>query len=134
MMVLQASLTGVLALLMALHVAWGIGLWLPIRDEAALARAVVGAPGRNRMPGAVACSLVAVALFAAASVLWWSDSTRRDLALAGAAAVFLVRGLAAWLPAWRRLLPVEPFATLDRRAYGPLCLAIGAGFLAVLLA
>jgi hypothetical protein len=46
-----------------------------------------------------------------------------------AGAVFLGRGLAAYIPAWRRVTPEQPFARLDQIAYGPLCLALGAGFL-----
>lgn len=133
MTLLALILTAVLVALAALHVAWGIGFWFPIRDEAGLARAVVGAPGRDRMPGAAACGIVAVALLAAASVLWWDPGLLRTLAVLGAGLVFVLRGLAAWHPAWRRLVPQQPFATLDRRVYGPLCLALGLGFWGTLL-
>jgi hypothetical protein len=134
MMVLAAALTTVLLLVAALHVAWGIGLWIPLTDEAALTRAAVGQRGRVTMPGAVPCALVAVALIAAAWLPWWAPGALRTAGLAGCAAVFLARGTLAYTAAWRRRVPAEPFATLDRRAYGPLCLALGAGFLALALA
>jgi hypothetical protein len=38
------------------------------------------------------------------------------------AAVFAGRGIAAYLPAWRRRFSQEPFAMLDQSWYGPLCL------------
>ena len=37
------------------------------------------------------------------------------------------------MPAWRRRLPEEPFATYDQRYYGPLCLALAAGFATLIL-
>lgn len=128
MTILAVILTMILVTIAALHTAWGIGFWIPIRDEASLARAVVGAPGRQTMPGAAACSIVAVALLGAASVLWWTPGIVRDLALWVVGGVLVLRGIAAWSPAWRRSVPVEPFATLDRRCYRPLCLVLGIGF------
>ncbi len=125
-------LSAVLAAIAGLHVLWGFGLWVPIRDEAALARAVIGFSGARRMPGAVPCGVVAVVLLTAAWLPWWPDGAERTLGLAAFAGVFLARGVAAYVPSWRRLTPQEPFATLDRRWYGPLCLALGAGLAAVL--
>ncbi|MBO6896690.1 MAG: DUF3995 domain-containing protein [Shimia sp.] len=113
----------------ALHLLWAIGAWMPIRDEAALARATVGAPGITKMPGPIPCALVFVALSFAASLPHLTTFPQRSLLLLSIAAVFLLRGIAAYLPAWRKLVPEEPFATLDQRYYGPLCLVLGASFL-----
>lgn len=113
----------------ALHLLWAIGAWVPIRDEAALARATVGAPGNTKMPGPIPCALVSVALSFAAALPHLTTFPLRTLLLLGIAAVFLLRGMAAYLPAWRKLVPEEPFATLDRRYYGPLCLLLGTSFL-----
>jgi hypothetical protein len=58
------------------------------------------------------------------------------LMIAGSAiltALFLTRGVAGYVPAWRRLYPVQPFARLDRTLYSPLCLVLGTGFLALTL-
>jgi hypothetical protein len=46
----------------------------------------------------------------------------------GLAIVFLGRGIAAYLEAFRQHFSEEPFATLDRKLYGPLCIFIGLGF------
>jgi hypothetical protein len=54
------------------------------------------------------------------------------LGLTGCALAFLGRGIAAYTPAFRRLVPEEPFATYDKRLYAPLCLFLGAGFLILL--
>lgn len=129
MTLLSLALSAVLIGIAALHLMWALGWWFPIRQERALARAVVGARGIERMPGAVSCSVVVVALIFAAAWPWMPGHRLTALGLAGLAAVFLLRGGAAYLPSWRRLVPEEPFATLDRRLYGPLCLVLGAGFL-----
>ena len=131
-MMFALILTFVLLVIAAFHLLWAIGYWLPIADEAALARAVVGAKGVDRMPGAVPCALVVVALLFAIMCLWWPPSVLRSLAVGAVGAVFLARGAVAHTAFWRRLTPTEPFATLDRRYYGPLCLAIGIGFVAQL--
>lgn len=113
----------------ALHLLWAIGAWVPIRDEAALARATVGAPSITKMPGPIPCAVVFVALSFAAALPHLTTFPLRSLLLLGIAVVFLLRGIAAYLPAWRKLVPEEPFATLDQRYYGPLCLVLGASFL-----
>ena len=124
-----------------LHALWGLGVTWPRQDQASLAGAVVGRRGLKRMPPPLSCFIVAAALVIAA--LW-------PLASIGAlptllppslhrllgwvfCLVFIARGIAAYLPAWRRLVPVEPFARLDRTLYGPLCLALGVGFLVLLV-
>jgi len=125
-----------LAAIAALHAAWGFGVRWPAEDERDLVALVVGATGRTRMPGTPECLGVAVMILIAGLVA---------LALAGivtvpgprifltavaavVASVFVVRGLAAYLPAWRRRFAQEPFATLDRAWFGPLCLLLGLAF------
>lgn len=127
-MIIASLLSVVLIPVAVLHVLWGIGFWFPIEDEAQLVRTVAGFAEAKEMPGPVACSLVAVALFMAVTCLWWQPGPFRFLALCVIGAVFLARGAAAFTPFWRKLTPVEPFATLDRKYYGPLCLAVGLGF------
>ncbi len=73
--------------------------------------------------------LFAVGLLAEAWPRWLTL-----LAGAGIAAVLLGRGAAGYTSAWRQRFPEEPFATYDRLAYSPLCLVLGAGYLAILIA
>jgi len=104
------------------------------RDDASCARAVAGFRGISTMPSPALCFAVAATLVAAA--LWVLLVSGRIasgvphilLTAAGSilALVFLARGAAAYLPAWRRLTPEQPFARLDQAVYGPLCLVIGA--------
>ena len=134
-------LTLTLLAIALLHALWGFGVTWPRRDEAALARAVVGRPQMTKMPPPIACFIVAAALIIMG--LWplasigalptmLSPSLHRLMGWA-ICLVFIARGVAAYLPAWRRLVPVQPFARLDRTIYGPLCLAIGGGFLVLLV-
>ncbi|MDP1729752.1 MAG: DUF3995 domain-containing protein [Devosia sp.] len=116
------------------HFVWSVGGTWPIRDEALLARTVVGLPGITRMPPRIMSFGVALATLAAGvAALALADDSGGGawLTIIGAllAMVFLGRGAIGFTAAWRARFPEEPFATLDRKNYSPLCLAIGAGFL-----
>jgi hypothetical protein len=140
--VVAMVLSTVLWALAALHFYWGAGGIWPAKDETSLARQVVGAPGIRKMPPPLACMSVAamLAMLGALPLLLlgilpvflpaWSIFA----AGVGATLVFLARGWAAWHPKFRKHFPEEPFATLDRRYYAPLCLAIGTGFAFLMIA
>lgn len=128
--------------LSALHLVWGFGGTWPEKDAAALARRVAGFKGVTQMPRPAACFFVAAALAFSALVALaavgalptsyphWLVLT----ALSAAAAVFTLRGVLAFTPQWRERTPEEPFATLDRRYYGPLCLIIGGALTVIVFA
>jgi Protein of unknown function (DUF3995) len=131
---LLALLLGAVALLHA-YSAMG-GLW-PGRSEADLIASVIGDKRRRRMPHATLTWLVALLIGIAAV---WPLLLRMRSASplpgslvsgigAALALVFLARGGAGYLPAWRRAHSLDPFARLDRSLYSPLCLLVGAGFL-----
>lgn len=122
LMILVALVLGAVALI---HALWGFGIWVPIRNEEALAHAVIGARGVTRMPGPIPCFLVASALCIVIVALWMPAGLVRSVILWSAAVVFLGRGLMPWTRVWRRMTSHEPFATNDRRLYGPLCLGLG---------
>ena len=131
---IDLALAAILIVLAALHAYWGVGGRWPGHDDASCARAVAGFRGIRAMPPPAACFAVAGTLVAAA--LWVllvsgriaSNLPHIILTAAGLilALVFLARGGAAYLPAWRRLTPEQPFTRLDQSVYGPLCLLIGA--------
>lgn len=129
MTLLATLLSAVLLIPAALHLLWAIGYWTPIKEEAALARATVGAKGLSRMPPAIPCAAVAMMLLFAAILPHIPAFPFHNLLMSGAAAVFLLRGLIAYTPFWRTHFCEEPFATLDQRLYSPLILVIGAAFL-----
>jgi hypothetical protein len=119
------------------HFLWSIGRTWPIKDADLLARTVVGRPGVTRIPKA-ASFVVAVAVLAAGIVaLSLADKTAGGLVLNVVGSLigvaFIARGVAGYTPQWRAAFPGEPFATLDRKNYSPLCMFIGAGFLLLVL-
>jgi hypothetical protein len=139
MNMLVASLTFVPLLVVAFaHFLWAIGYTWPIRSEELLVRTVVGTEGALRMPnrgvmllGALAvltAGVVALALADPVSGGWPLNVLGLLLAL-----VFIGRGVLAYTRNWRTRHPVEPFASLDRRNYAPLCFWVGAGFLILVL-
>jgi hypothetical protein len=136
---LVSSLIFVALLAVAIaHFMWSIGRTWPLRDEVLLAKAVVGAPGVISMPPRLASFAVAVAVFAAGLIaLSLADDTAGGPWLTAAGVllglIFLARGIVGYTPWFARLTPEEPFRTLDRRNYSPLCLLLGAGFLTLVI-
>ena len=135
MNMLVGSLTFVPLLMVALaHFLWSLGKTWPIRDETLLARTVIGTPGATRMPNrllTLAVSLLTLAAGIVALSLADHASGGWPLTLLGVglAAIFIGRGILGYTPGWRARFPAEPFATLDRKNYSPLCLWTGTGFL-----
>lgn len=129
------SLTFVPLLMVAFaHLLWSLGRTWPIRNETLLAQTVVGTPGITRMPNRLVTFVVSLLILAAGIVaLALADHTSGGwwLTLLGLllAAVFIGRGALSYTRGWRARFPTEPFATLDRKNYAPLCFWIGAGFL-----
>lgn len=141
MTALAIALWAVLAAIAALHAAWGLGSHWPCASEESLVRAAGGTPGARRMYPPSACFAVAAMLagvsawplFAADLLPAAWPGWLTEVAGVAIAAIFMARGIAGYVPAWRRLHSAEPFATLDRRIYAPLCFALGAGFITLLL-
>ncbi len=134
MNMLVGSLT-FLPLLMAAfaHFIWAFGFTWPIRDEALLVRTVVGTPGATRMPNRLLTFVIALCILAAGIValsIADHDSGGVLWTIIGAllALLFLGRGIVGYTPRWRAVHSTEPFASLDRKTYSPVCMWIGAGF------
>lgn len=138
---LGVSIFVVLTIVALLHAYWAFGGRWPGHDEPSLARTVVGSKGITEMPARGPTLAVAVVIFLAGVVaLARVDLVSvllppmlQSVAVTALAVVFLGRGIASFTPWFRASQSEEPFATLDRRLYGPLCLALGTGF-AVLVA
>lgn len=135
--VIAVELALLLGAIAGLHAYWGWGRLWPAASEAELVATVIGDARAKRMPSPSLCLLVALAIAVTAIrplLLACRTGSAVPLRLGGFAimAVFLLRGVGGFLPAWRRLHPREPFASYDRRYYSPLCLLIAAGY-AVLL-
>ena len=114
------------------HFLWAVGSPWPIRDPQLLANTVIGRPGVQRVPrlAALVVALLVLAAAAIGTALGDTESGGLLLTLAGIvlALVFAARGIIGYTPGWRARFPLEPFATLDRRIYSPLCLIVAACF------
>lgn len=127
-----------------LHVYWALGGLWPARTEAALARTVVGVKGLQKMPGTALTLVVSVLIAVAAGLpLYFTGlldlpisvslpaiviETAPAVVLGGLAVLFLGRGTLSYTGYFQKMEAEEPFVTLDRRYYAPLCLALGAGY------
>jgi hypothetical protein len=133
---ISLTLAAILAVAGLLHALWGFGVTFPAANEQSLARMVVGKRRITKMPSMAACLFVAVILFGFAllalvlgrivpmPVSKWLVA----FAGAGAAIVFIGRGIVGILPAFERAAPEQPFLSLNRRFYSPLIFLIGIGF------
>lgn len=126
-----------------LYLLWAAGVTFPFASEQALARALIGRRGITRLPSRAAFVYLAVLLIAAALAAFllggYSQALPRSkpfLAPVGLllALVFLGRGVAGVLPAFERAAPEQPYLSLNRRIYSPLCFTAGLGFLFLTLA
>lgn len=126
-----------------LYLLWAAGVTFPFASEQALARSLIGRRGITRVPSRAAFVYLAVLLIAAALAAFllgdYSDAVPQSkpfLAPVGLllALVFLGRGVAGVLPAFERAAPEQPYLSLNRRIYSPLCFAAGLGFLFLTLA
>lgn len=120
------------------HFLWSIGRTWPIRNEKLLAQTVVGFKDIERMPPrlaslAISIATLAAAVYALALADHDSGGIWLDLGGLALAAVFLARGIAGFTAWWAEKTPEPNFRLNDRRVYSPLCLALGLGFLALVV-
>ncbi len=131
----------ILLIVAAIHLCWAVGSTWPAKDAASLSATVVGTPNATAMPPSGITFIVALLVAAAAiwPLLWmalipyphWIPQTVVWLGMWCLALVFLARGLVGYLPVAGAT--VEPFHTLNRNYYSPLCIVLGAGFLFLVL-
>lgn len=120
------------------HLLWSFGFTWPIRGEKLLAQTVVGFRDIERMPPRLASFAVAVVTLAAgilALALADHDSGGLSLTLLGLplAIVFLARGIIGYTAWWTEKTPEANFRLNDARVFSPLCLFLGAGFVALVI-
>lgn len=137
-MILAAVIVVPLLAVALAHLLWSVGANWPIRDEKLLARTVVGFPGIERMPPKIMSFGVAVAtLVACILAMSLADPEGGGAVLSAVgvllATIFLARGAVGYTDWWKKRTPEEPFRTLDRKNYSPLCLGIGAIFLVLVI-
>jgi hypothetical protein len=134
---LAMSIASIVAiLLLAVGVAnllWSLGVMWPIRDPELLARSVSGAVPARMPSRYVSLGVAILALVGCVVALSVADPASGGAWLTALALVAgfagLARGVLGYTAWWQARTPGEPFRTLDRRNYSPLCLALGVGFL-----
>lgn len=133
----------VLAACGLLYLFWAAGATFPFANEQALARSLIGRRGITRLPSRAAFVYLGFLLLAAALAAFllggFSEAVPESkpfLAPVGLLLgfVFLGRGIAGVLPAFERAAPEQPYLSLNRRFYSPLCAVAGAAFLFLALA
>jgi hypothetical protein len=143
-----ADIVGIcLAVLLAvvglLYLAWSAGVTFPFANEQSLARSLIGRRGITRVPSRAAFAYIGLLCLAAAAAAFlmggYSEAVPQSkpfLAPFGLllALVFFGRGVVGVLPAFERAAPEEPYLSLNRRLYSPLCVLAGLGFLFLTLA
>lgn len=141
MKILALLLFVVLVLIAAIHAYWAFGGLWPAATEQELVNTVIGAPNMTGMPStwstlvvAFLVLLTAFTALAAGGIVPASPQWLLRVITAGAAAVFFLRGVGGYFFEKVAWVPDEPFATLNRTFYSPLCLAIAAGFFLLALA
>ena len=120
------------------HFLWSVGRTWPIRNEKLLAQTVVGFRDIERMPPrlasfAVSLATLAAGVFGLALADHDSGGIWMDLGGIVLAAVFLARGIVGYTAWWSQLTPEPNFRLNDRRVYSPLCLALGLGFITLVI-
>ncbi len=131
-----------LSIVALIHAYWAFGGHWPGHDEQSLVRSVVGTKGLTTMPPfwltMIVVPLIFIAglfpLFWIGILPWFLPSILLSLGMFVVTSVFLLRGLFSYTPMARNMGFEEPFNTLDKKYYAPLCLVIGAGFTFLLLA
>lgn len=131
----------ILVLIAGMHFYWAFAGFWPGNDEVSLARTVVGEKNISKMPSRLLTLAVAAAIFAASlwSLMWRSiipyslPQGFLWLGMVVLTMVFLGRGIVGYLPFFTDKMCEQPFARLNALYFSPLCLAIGAGFVALLV-
>lgn len=135
----------VLTVIAGIHAYWGFGGLWPADSEDALIRTVIGDENFTAMPPLWMTLAVSAAIMGAALIALLGTARRtgilRLVAMTGSAVLALVflgrgaSGLAHGAGLWlTEITLTEPFASLDRTLYSPLCVAIGGGFVVLLVA
>ncbi len=130
----------ILCAIAILHLYWAFGGLWPGKDEKTLTQTVIGATGITHMPPKWLTVLVAILIFMAALFpLIWSGIISSPVpdGLVRAAMwvltfIFIARGIAGYLPFFHKSNAEQPFATLNRNYYSPLCIVIGCGYLGLI--
>jgi len=135
------AIFAILLVVSLVHLAWAFGMAWPAKQRDMLVPTVVGLPKEKPMPPAVLTVVVAFAITCLGVVALWGAGVIsvsgfagvKGWALLGVAAIFSVRGIVTYFPISPFKSAAEPFRSLNRRYFSPLCLLLSAGYTAIFL-
>jgi len=131
----------ILTIISLIHIIWANGIFWPAKDEYSLVKMVVGEPSMRQMPSKKLTYIIAIIIFLGGIFALWGGGIItlplplwiRELALFLLAFVFGTRGLAPLIVGKKLGEKTEPYKTLDKIIYAPLCLIISIGFVILLV-
>ena len=134
-----AAIIGIALLALAIaYLLWSVGIMWPLRNQRLLAQSVIGTPGAERLPKSMSFGVFLITGAACIIAFAVADPSSGGAPLTALAAlcaiVFLARGAIGFTASWQERTPEEPFRSLDRKTYSPLCLGIGVGFVILVIA
>ncbi len=129
---IAVGLCGILLLIAVLHVYWAFGGLWPAKTRVELADTVIG---HQEVPGFLPTIAVAMLMFGLAGfgplLIWGGSEILASAAVKwltwAISVVFFLRAAATYVLRWFTEAS-EPFRSLDKWIYAPLCIVLGAGF------
>lgn len=139
-MIVATAIAAILSGVALVHAYWGAGGFWPAQDARALEHTVIGTDF-GRMPSAGLTYVVAVLILTAGLIPLARIGVlplplpewMLQLACAGLALIFAVRGILGYSSLMGPARTKSPFTELNRRYFSPLCIALGIGFAALAL-
>jgi len=133
---LSITIFSILLLIALIHIVWALGSYWPAKDEQSLINTVIGSAKRSVMPAPFLIILVAIGIFGAGlCVLWGPELISlpfpewiKQTSLISLIIIFAARGISTYLFVAPLVNRTEPFKTLDRQYFAPLCLLLSLGF------
>ncbi len=129
----------ILFVISLIHIYWGFGGVWPARDGLALSRMVIGVETTSPPPGFVTFVVAGMIFIAGYLPMAWLNvfpwpvsQTVLYIMMISGGLVFLLRGLVAYTPLMKKYSTVEPFTSLNKKYYSPLCLFIGVSIFVIL--
>ena len=129
---IAVGLCVIMSVIASVHVYWAFGGIWPAKTRVQLADTVIG---HQEMPGFLPTIVVAILMFGLAGfgpLLVWGGFAFLESPIANwmawaISAVFFLRALSTVAMPWF-IEASEPFRSLDKRFYAPLCVVLGIGY------
>ncbi len=129
----------ILFVISLIHIYWSFGGLWPARDGLSLSRMVIGVERATPPHGFVTLVVAGIIFFAGYLPMAWVEvfplpvsQTVLYIMMVLNGLVFLLRGLVTYTPLMKKYSIVEPFTSLNKKYYSPLCLFVGVSVFIIL--